>query len=194
MGRLLKLSPENFESTVTATAETLKQPGSVVLLPTETVYGLVCRAEDRAAVNRIYALKDRDSTKPLAWFIADWRKLGHFGVRLEGLPTELAEKYCPGPITIIAPCMGGGTIGFRIPDHPFVLALLQQLDFPLASTSANLSGHPNAMTVAAALAELAGEVPLAIDAGAIPPGALASTVVDATGSVPRVLRRGPIKF
>ena len=94
--------------------------GSVVLLPTETVYGLVCRAEDRAAVNRIYALKDRDSTKPLAWFIADWRKLGHFGVRLEGLPTELAEKYCPGPITIIAPCMGGGTIGFRIPDHPFV--------------------------------------------------------------------------
>ncbi len=194
MGRLLKLSPENFESTVTATAETLKQPGSVVLLPTETVYGLVCRAEDRAAVNRIYALKDRDSTKPLAWFIADWRKLGHFGVRLEGLPTELAEKYCPGPITIIAPCMGGGTIGFRIPDHPFVLALLQQLDFPLASTSANLSGHPNAMTVAAALAELAGEVPLAIDAGAIQPGALASTVVDATGSVPRVLRRGPIKF
>lgn len=194
MGRLLKLSPENFESTVTATAETLKQPGSVVLLPTETVYGLVCRADDRAAVNRIYALKDRDSTKPLAWFIADWRKLGHFGVRLEGLPTELAEKYCPGPITIIAPCMGGGTIGFRIPDHPFVLALLQQLDFPLASTSANLSGHPNAMTVAAALAELAGEVPLAIDAGAIQPGALASTVVDATGSVPRVLRRGPIKF
>ena len=56
--------------------EVLRRPGSVVLLPTETVYGLVCRAEDRDAVERIYALKDRDFSKPLSWFVFDWRTLG----------------------------------------------------------------------------------------------------------------------
>ena len=63
--------------------EVLRRPGSVVLLPTETVYGLVCRAEDRDAVERIYALKDRDFSKPLSWFVFDWRTLGRFGVILE---------------------------------------------------------------------------------------------------------------
>lgn len=83
-------------------AEALKRPGAVLLLPTETVYGLVCRADDAAAVAKIYDLKDRDRSKLLGWFVGDWRKLAEYGVELEGLPSELAEKYCPGPITIIA--------------------------------------------------------------------------------------------
>lgn len=174
--------------------EVLRRPGSVVLLPTETVYGLVCRAEDRDAVERIYALKDRDFSKPLSWFVFDWRTLGRFGVILEGLPEKLAEEYCPGPITIIASRTDGTTVGFRIPDHPLVLEILRRIDVPLASTSANLSGRPNALTVGEALAELTGEVDLAIDAGAIPADAQPSTVVLATGKEPKVLRPGPIRF
>ena len=175
-------------------AEALKRPGAVLLLPTETVYGLVCRADDAAAVAKIYDLKDRDRSKLLGWFVGDWRKLAEYGVELEGLPSELAEKYCPGPITIIARIKAGGTLGFRVPDYPLILEILKLAGVPLAQTSANHSGHPNALSVKAALAELSGDVELAVDGGDIPPDAQGSTVVDATGNAVRVLRPGPISF
>ncbi len=192
--RILFSAASDLAAVAEKAVEALRRPGAVVLLPTETVYGLVCRAGDRAAVERIYELKDRDCSKQLAWFIFDWRTLGEYGVRLEGLPEELAGKYCPGPITIVAPKEDGSTVGFRIPDHPLVLEILRRIDCPLASTSANLSGRPNALTVPAALAELTGEVALAIDAGPIPAGAQPSTVVLATGKEPKVLRPGPIRL
>ncbi len=194
MSPLVTLAESGVETAVEAALAALAVPGAVILVPTETVYGLVCRADDVAAIRRIYDLKDRDSSKPLGWFVADWRSLSGFGVRLEGLPAELAGKYCPGPITIIAPKEDGGTVGFRIPDHPFVLELLRRIGCPLAQTSANHSGHPNALTVAQALAELSGDLSLAVDGGPISADALASTVVDATSASPRVLRQGALRI
>ncbi|MGE4564495.1 MAG: L-threonylcarbamoyladenylate synthase [Victivallaceae bacterium] len=182
-----------LEAAATAAAAVLRRPGSVVLVPTETVYGLVCRAGDGVARRRIYELKDRDFAKPLALFAADWRDLASLAV-LDGLPSRLAERYCPGPVTVIAPGRDGGTVGFRVPDHPFIARLLGLLDFPLASTSANLSGRPNARSVAAALAELDGEPDLAIDGGEIAGEALASTVVDATGETARIIRQGALRI
>lgn len=194
MTRVLKLAESGVDAAADAILEALAGPGAVVLLPTETVYGLVCRADDAAARQRIYDLKDRDASKPLGWFVADWRMLAGYGVRLEGLPEQLAVRHCPGPITIIAPRQDGGTTGFRVPDHPLVLAVLRRIGCPLAQTSANHSGHPNALTVQAALAELSGDAALAVDGGPIAPDALASTVVDATGKEPRVLRRGALRI
>lgn len=194
MTRVLKLAESGVDAAADAVLEALAGPGAVVLLPTETVYGLVCRADDAAARQRIYDLKDRDASKPLGWFVADWRMLAGYGVRLEGLPEQLAVRHCPGPITIIAPRRDGGTTGFRVPDHPLVLAVLRRIGCPLAQTSANHSGHPNALTVQAALAELSGDAALAVDGGPIAPDALASTVVDATGKEPRVLRRGALRI
>ena len=194
MTRVLKLAESDVDAAADAVLEALAGPGAVVLLPTETVYGLVCRADDAAARQRIYDLKDRDASKPLGWFVADWRMLAGYGVRLEGLPEQLAVRHCPGPITIIAPRQDGGTTGFRVPDHPLVLAVLRRIGCPLAQTSANHSGHPNALTVQAALAELSGDAALAVDGGPIAPEALASTVVDATGKEPRVLRRGALRI
>lgn len=190
---LQALNSTGIPAAAAAAAAVLRRPGTVVLVPTETVYGLVCRADDAAAVDKIYNLKDRDRSKPLALFTPDFRLLAD-RAELDGLPARLAERYMPGPITIIARGNAGGTVGFRIPDHPFILALLGQLDFPLASTSANLSGHPNVLSVGEALAELAGEPDLVIDGGPIPPGALASTVVDATGATPRILRQGALQI
>ena len=118
-------------------------------------------------------------------------------MRLEGLPEQLAVRHCPGPITIIAPRQDGGTTGFRVPDHPLVLAVLRRIGCPLAQTSANHSGHPNALTVQAALAVNRPDPrdpALAVDGGPIAPDALASTVVDATGKEPRVLRRGALRI
>ncbi|WP_288610371.1 L-threonylcarbamoyladenylate synthase [uncultured Victivallis sp.] len=194
MTRVLKLAESGVDAAADAVLEALAGPGAVVLLPTETVYGLVCRADDAAARQRIYDLKDRDASKPLGWFVADWRMLAGYGVHLEGLPEQLAARHCPGPITIIAPRRDGGTTGFRVPDHPLILAVLRRIGCPLAQTSANHSGHPNALTVQAALAELSGDAALAVDGGPIAPDALASTVVDATGKEPRVLRRGALRI
>lgn len=184
---------QDFDNAVAASCAALAVPGSVLLIPTETVYGLVCRWNDDAAREKIYALKERDGRKPLAMFAADARALEQAGVLLDGAPLRLLRRFTPGPITIIAPNRDGSTTGFRIPDHPFVKALLSACGTPLASTSANHSGSPNALSAAEALAGLAEEVGLVIDAGTIPPDSLASTVVDV--SVPgtcRILRRGPI--
>ena len=93
-------------------AECLNTPGSVALVPTETVYGLVARVGDEAAYRKIFELKQRSAAKVLGWFVSDWRILPRYGVKLEGLPEKLAEKYCPGAVTIIAPCEDGKTLGF----------------------------------------------------------------------------------
>lgn len=183
---------ENTAAVADAVQNALRKPGAVVLIPTETVYGLICNAGDAEAVRKIYALKDRAESKPLSWFVADWRTLDRYGVRTDGLPARLAERFCPGAITIIAPADDGSTIGFRIPDHPLVLEILRRVKTPLASTSANRSGSPNALTVTEALDELHGDVDLAVDGGAIPRDAQASTVVDATGEKARILRQGPL--
>lgn len=192
MIRIIPLA-DGLAAAAQAAAEALRRPGAVVLVPTETVYGLVCRADDEAGRRRIYELKDRDYSKPLALFAADWRSLAPLAV-LEGLPSRLAGRYCPGPITVIAPGRAGGTVGFRVPDHPFIAKLLAVIDFPLASTSANRSGRPNVRSVAAALSELDDEPDLAIDGGEISGEALASTVVDATGETPRIIRQGALRI
>ncbi len=187
---ILQNSPGAAEKAVSV----LLHPGAVVLLPTETVYGLVCRAADKDAVENIYRLKSRDRNKRLAWFVHDWRILDSYGVKLNSTARRLAEKYCPGAITIISETSGGLTQGFRIPDHKLVLDILRKINEPLCSTSANLSGEPNALSPEAALASLDGEVDLAVDGGCIPPDSLASTVVNCAVEPPQILRQGGLEI
>ena len=172
-------------------AAVLARPGSVALVPTETVYGLVARVGDDAAYARIFELKQRSPAKVLGWFVGDWRTLETYGVKMAGLPERLAARYFPGPLTVIAPLEGGGTLGFRSPDHPFLQALLK-LTGPLYQTSANLSGRPDPRDAADALAELTGSPDIAVDAGPLSPDARSSTIVDATGSTPKILRQGQL--
>ena len=173
--------------------DVLQQPGSVLLVPTETVYGLVCDWHDTAARQRIYQLKAREAAKPLAMFAASAEMAAEHGAALNPEAIKLLDAFAPGPITVIAPGSGEySTIGVRIPDHEFVLELLRRYNRPLASTSANASGMPNALTVAEATAQLQGEVDLVIDGGALPDNAAASTVVSVCETPCRILRQGPI--
>lgn len=188
----LVLTSENLPQVVKVAVATLQKPGAVILIPTETVYGLACRWNDTTACERIYRMKMRDERKPLAMFATDSEALLNAGVILTGIPKLLANRFCPGPITIIAPNRDGSTTGFRIPNYPLVQALLAALEFPLATTSANLSGRPNALSPAEALTELTEQPDLIIDAGTIAQDAQPSTVVDATGPKPTILREGPI--
>jgi L-threonylcarbamoyladenylate synthase len=172
-------------------AKVLENPGAVALVPTETVYGLVARVSDEKAYRKIFELKQRSAAKVLGWFVYDWRELGDRGVELAGLPEKLAEKYCPGPVTIIAPVKGGGTLGFRSPDHPFLRELLK-LTGPLFQTSANLSGQPDPKDASSALEELSGAPDIAVDGGRLPDDAAGSTVVLAAGEELKILRQGKV--
>ncbi len=190
---ILRIDAMNIESSASRCAQELSKPGAVALVPTETVYGLVCAWSDQTARDRIYALKRRADTKPLAAFFPDVESVVK---ELGSLPPEAekaARAFCPGAITIVVPDGKGSTFGFRIPDHPFVLALLKKFGGPLASTSANLSGQPAALSAENALKSIDGSPEISIDGGAIDKDSKASTVVvfDGRGGW-KIVRPGPI--
>ncbi len=173
----------------------LKKKGSVLLVPTETVYGLICAADDVDACRKIYELKHRPTNKLLANFVSSVEIVKN---KIGSLPSNaciLAEHFCPGPLTIVVPDGKNGTFGFRIPDHPFVLELLNRFHNIIASTSANLSGTPAALSVPEALSTLSGEPDLSVDGGKISDNSVASTVVQFfSDNSWKILRNGPISF
>ena len=189
--KIVDLKKNGAAAAAAETAEVLRTPGKVAVVPTETVYGIVSKV-DPAGSERIYALKHRAANKRLGWFVGDWRMLTEYGIKLTPAVVELAGLYTPGAITIIAPDVSGNGIGFRVPDHPFLAALLAELQCPLLQTSPNLSGEPESLSLASALAHLTGEVDIAVDGGALPAGSLASTVVDARSDRPAILRQGAL--
>jgi len=170
----------------------LSMPDGVLLVPTETVYGLVCDAAHEAARAKIYEMKHRPASKLLTLF---FHSVEAAAASLPDLPDTakcFAAAFCPGAITLVVPD-GAGFTGFRIPDHPALLSLLKSYGRPLASTSANLSGQPPAHTVDEALSSLAVPPDAVLDGGPIPPESAASTVVkvESDGSW-SVLRPGPV--
>ena len=182
-----------MEEILNQALKVLQQPGSVLLIPTETVYGLVCDWQDEKARERIYELKKRDGNKPLAMFADSPEMAEKFGVKLNDEAEILLNTFAPGPITVIAPGDEKyATIGVRIPAHELVLELLKRYQKPLASTSANASGMPNVLNVVDATKELDGQVDMIIDGGTLPADAQASTVVTVCEKPCRVLRQGLI--
>jgi len=178
---------------LSACVAALSKSGSVLLAPTETVYGLLCSWPDAAARERIYQAKRRDGRKPLQMLAADVAMVEAAGGVLTATARRLAAAFCPGPLTVIIDATDGGSIGFRIPDHAFVLSVIRGHGKPLAATSANLSGAPAALSVPEALATLAEPPDLAMDGGALPMDSLASTVVDARGGL-KILREGTVSL
>ena len=170
----------------------LRREDGVLLVPTETVYGLVCDAAHEAARAKIYEMKRRPASKLLTLFFASRQAAEAAFPAMPETAKRFAAAFCPGPVTLIVPD-GEAFTGFRIPDHPALLRLLAACGRPLASTSANLSGQPAAHTVEEALQSLAMPPDGVLDGGAIPPDSTASTVIrverDGAWSI---LRPGPV--
>lgn len=121
------------------------ESGGVAALPTETVYGLCCRANSKAAAEQIYALKRRPSDKPLPYLIPDFESVGTFVNRVPKTATKLMDRFWPGPLTLV---LGPGEgIALRMPDHDFLREVLRRAGGPVHGTSANLSGEKPATTV-----------------------------------------------
>ena len=172
-------------------AELLIQ-GELVVVPTETVYGVAARADSPKAMAKLYAAKGRDESKRSARFVVGLESMRAAGARVDGIAERLAAAFWPGPLTMVLENAAGGWDGFRVPDHSIALAWLRELGGVVpAVTSANRSGAPAACTAQEAWDALAPHVALALDAGPVAVGA-ASTVVKVSGGEIEILRPGPI--
>jgi len=172
--------------------------GGTVVLPTDTVYGIAALPSRPDAIARIFELKQRPPGMHLAVLVADAGQVARVSGDTRPGPQGLMRAFWPGGLTIVmeeavpeaeALGPGDGTVGVRCPDHDVVRAVCRAVG-PIAATSANLHGHPTAATAGLVAAELAG-ADLVLDGGTCG-GGVASTVVDATGSDPVILRDGPI--
>jgi len=177
--------------------EILRQ-GGLVAFPTETVYGLGADARRADAVGRIFAAKGRPATNPLIVHIHDIPSARQYAAHWPAQAQQLAERFWPGPLTLVVPktdgitpvaTAGGPTVGLRIPNHPLALQLLRQFDGPLAAPSANRSTRISPTTAAHVRQELADRVDLILDGGRCLVG-IESTVLDFSGEKPTILRLG----
>jgi L-threonylcarbamoyladenylate synthase len=176
------------------------QEGGLVAFPTDTVYGIGAEAFNQAAIESIYIVKGRSLEKAIPVLIADTDDLEKVVKIVTPLARRLASRFWPGPLTLVLPKQGElppaisatSTIGIRLPDQDFARALFR-LAGPLAVTSANLSGRENPCTAEEVLRQLNGRIPLILNGGKTP-GGIPSTVVDATGDDPILLREGPISM
>ena len=184
---LVPATPEN----VRRAAQLLKQ-GELVVVPTETVYGVAARADSPAALAKLCAAKGRDESKRIALFADGIASVRAAGIHVDEIAERLAAAFWPGPLTMVLPNAAGGWDGFRVPDHAVALAWLRELGGVVpAVTSANRSGEPAARTAQEAWETLAPHVALALDAGPVAVGA-ASTVVKVSAGEIEILRPGPL--
>lgn len=183
-----------------AAAGELLRAGGLVAFPTETVYGLGAHALDAAAVRRVFEAKGRPVDNPLIVHLAGPERLGELAAEVTPLAARLAEVFWPGPLTLVLDARGavprvttGGldTVAVRVPDHPVALALLEEAEVPVAAPSANRSGRPSPTTPGHVLADLGGRIDAVVDGGSTVIG-VESTVVDARGTTPVVLREGAV--
>jgi L-threonylcarbamoyladenylate synthase len=172
--------------------------GGLVAFPTDTVYGVGALAFRDEAVERLYGVKGRSTDKAIAVLVAESADLARVAGALTPAAEKIARRFWPGPLTLVVPkhpalpkaISGLPTVGVRLPDHALLRELLA-LTGPLAVTSANRSGGPNALTAQDVLAQLDGRIELIVDGGRVS-GGVPSTVVDCTGPALEVVRPGPI--
>lgn len=172
--------------------------GGVIVIPTDTVYGLAARAGDDDAVARLFALKGRRADVPIAVLCARATDALALAAPVTDPVRSAAARHWPGPLTLVVarrPDLNwnlgepAATIGMRCPDHAFVTAVAAAVG-PLATTSANRHGEPTPATAVAAAESLTGLVDLVVDGGTVT--GTPSTVINVAVTPPVVLRQGEL--
>jgi len=175
--------------------------GGLVVMPTDTVYGIGADAFDAAAVRALLAAKGRGPDMPVPVLVGSWSTIDGLVMAVPPTARTLIEAFWPGGLSLVvehAPSLSWdlgdarGTVMIRMPLHPVALDLLRLVG-PMAVSSANRSGSPPATTAASAYDQLGDDVSVYLDAGGSPIG-VASTVIDLTAEVPRVLRQGAVSI
>jgi len=194
----LTSTEEEREAAIEAAAVAV-QRGGLVVLPTDTVYGVGADAFDHAAVQALLDAKGRGREMPPPVLISAATTLAALATNVQSYVEALTEAFWPGPLTLVCEQQPSltwdlgetrGTVAIRMPDHEVALALLERTG-PLAVSSANLSGLPAATEAAAAQGMLGESVEVVLDGGPSPKGE-ASTILDVRASQPRLLRLGAV--
>ncbi|MDH3046881.1 L-threonylcarbamoyladenylate synthase [Gordonia alkanivorans] len=173
--------------------------GRLVVVPTDTLYGVGCDAFDSDAVGSLLAAKHRGRDMPVPVLVGSWHSIDGLVLSVPQAARDLIEAFWPGGLSLVvrqAPSLAwdlgdtDGTVMLRMPLHPVAIELLREVG-PMAVSSANVSGRPPATTVDEAREQLGDEISVYLDGGPAPV-AQASTIVDVSGAQPRVLREGAI--
>ena len=190
--------PEQREAGIAA-AVTAVQKGELVVLPTDTVYGIGADAFTPWAVSRLLAAKGRGRNMPPPVLVGTIRAANALVEEMGPFGQDLVDQFWPGGLTLVCratPTLSWdlgetrGTVAVRMPLHAVALDLLKKTG-PMAVSSANITGNPAATTADEAVKQLGDLVSVYLDGGPCP-GGVASTIIDLTGSVPRLLRSGAI--
>lgn len=196
------VDPHDPDPSAVVRAAAVIRAGGLVILPTDTVYGLVADPRLPRAVDRIYHVKQRDRCEPLALLLHDMSQATHYADEIPEPAVLAMQQFWPGALTVVlrsrtsatdAVRAKGDTIGLRLPAHMVPRLVAGKLGSALASTSANPSGHPAPVTAEEALGGLDGLVDLVLDGGRTP-HAQESSVVTFTTQPPRALRLGAISL
>jgi len=176
--------------------------GGVVAYPTDTLYGLAANPGNADAIAQLYRIKGRPVDLAIPLIASGIGQLEEAGGALSPVARRLAAAWWPGPLTIVVPAWPGldpgvhggrGTVAVRVPDHAVARMLAELCGWPITSTSANVSGTAATRDPAAVREALGASLDGLIDAGPTPGGA-PSTIVDATGEAPRLIRPGAVAW
>lgn len=189
--------PDSRVAGLAAAAQAVRS-GRLVVLPTDTVYGIGCDAFSAPAVAGLLAAKQRGPDMPVPVLVGSWTTIDGLVTRVPKAARDLIEAFWPGPLSVVLPHAPSlswdlgrtkGTVMLRMPLHPVALELLREVG-PMATSTANTAHRPAPTTAAEAREQLGEAVPVYLDGGLL--GGAVSTVVDLTGDDVRVLRSGAV--
>jgi L-threonylcarbamoyladenylate synthase len=190
--------PEQRSRGIASAAAAVKN-GGLVVLPTDTVYGIGVDAFDSSAVAALLSAKGRGRDMPVGVLVGSWHTIDGLALMVPQSTRDVIRAFWPGALSLVvrqAPSLqwdlgdARGTVMLRMPLHPVAIELLREVG-PMAVSSANVSGHPPAVDAGEARDQLGDLVDVYLDAGLAAQQA-ASTILDLTGPEPRILRSGPV--
>ncbi len=204
MAKLVLLTPEVLRNRTLASkivnevADVLAE-GNVVILPTETAYGIAADATNEAAVKKVFEIKQRPLDRSIPIMVSDRYMIDEYA-KLTDLAKHLMHDFMPGPLSLVvpmkegsklAPSLSGKGVAFRIPGNDFARAIVSELDKPITTTSANISGEGPLYAADEVKSRFMEKVEMILDQGTLNP-VDPSTVLDLQHGEPKILRQGPV--
>ena len=181
-------------------AAEILQNGGIVLLPTDTVFGICCRIDKKDSLERLFAIKKRDPKQAVPVLVSSTDMVKKYALPLDEKIEDLMERYWPGGLTLVLPCKkdsvlplvrgDGDTLGFRIPNMPSVFQIIEKVGVPIVGTSANFHGNPSVTKYKDLDPQLVALVDFVLEEDSL--GGIASTVLDCSTIPWKILRKGAV--